>query len=104
MITAQAALGLWVENSIILPHVPLILTAFLDTNTTTLTNGFNIENNGTNARLSTNKGSSKYHNTLYTTTTDLVKLAIKWNGTTSDIFQNGVRSLLQQSFTLMYGF
>jgi hypothetical protein len=36
---------------------------------------------------------------LYTTLTDTVKIAIKWNGTTSDIFVNGVKVVTATAFT-----
>ena len=36
---------------------------------------------------------------LFTTTTDTCKLAIKWNGATADIFQNGVKVVSATAFT-----
>jgi hypothetical protein len=36
---------------------------------------------------------------LYTTTTDTVKVAIKWNGVTADVFVNGVKVVSATSFT-----
>ena len=36
---------------------------------------------------------------MYATTTDTVKLAIKWNGTTADIFANGTKVVTATSFT-----
>lgn len=36
---------------------------------------------------------------LYTTTTTTVKIAIKWNGTTADIFANGTKVISATSFT-----
>jgi hypothetical protein len=36
---------------------------------------------------------------LYTTTTDTSKIAIKWNGTTADVFVNGVKVIAATSFT-----
>jgi hypothetical protein len=36
---------------------------------------------------------------LYETTTDTTKIAIKWNGTTADIFANGVKVISATSFT-----
>ncbi len=36
---------------------------------------------------------------LYTTTTDTTKLAIKWNGTTADIFANGTKVISATAFT-----
>ena len=37
--------------------------------------------------------------TLYTTTTETVKLALKWNGTSVDIFANGTKVVSASSFT-----
>jgi hypothetical protein len=36
---------------------------------------------------------------LYTTLTDTIKVAIKWNGTTADVFVNGVKVVNATSFT-----
>lgn len=36
---------------------------------------------------------------LYTTTTDSVKIAIKWNGTTADVFVNGVKQVSATVYT-----
>jgi len=36
---------------------------------------------------------------LYTTTTDAVKIAIKWNGTSVDVFENGVKVVSASAFT-----
>jgi hypothetical protein len=36
---------------------------------------------------------------LFTTTTDSVKLAVKWNGTTADVFVNGVKEVAATAFT-----
>jgi hypothetical protein len=38
-------------------------------------------------------------NTLYLTTTDTAKIAIKWNGTTADVFVNGVKVVSATAFT-----
>ena len=37
--------------------------------------------------------------TLYNTLTDSVKIAIKWNGTSADVFVNGVKEVSAASFT-----
>jgi hypothetical protein len=36
---------------------------------------------------------------LYTTTTDTVKIAIRWNGTIADVFVNGVKQVSASAFT-----
>jgi hypothetical protein len=69
--------------------------------TTNLTsNNINIRNGGGGAvRLAINKVISGVSTALYLTTTDTVKLAIKWNGTTADIFANGTKVISATSFT-----
>jgi hypothetical protein len=37
--------------------------------------------------------------TLHTTTTDTIKVAIKWNGTTADVFANGTKVVSATAFT-----
>ena len=37
--------------------------------------------------------------TIYTTTSNTSKIAIKWNGTTADVFENGVKVVSATSFT-----
>lgn len=51
------------------------------------------------ARLSVMKRVSGSVAALYTTPTDNVKLAIKWNGSTADIFANGVKVVSATTFT-----
>jgi hypothetical protein len=36
---------------------------------------------------------------IYTTLTDAVKIAIKWNGSTADVFINGVKQVSATAFT-----
>jgi hypothetical protein len=36
---------------------------------------------------------------LYTTNTDTAKIAIKWNGSTADVFVNGTKVVSATSFT-----
>jgi len=38
--------------------------------------------------------------TIYTTTADTVKLAIKWNGTSIDVFENGTKVVSASAFTI----
>jgi hypothetical protein len=38
--------------------------------------------------------------TLYTTTTDIIKVAFKWNGTTADVFVNGVKVVSATPFAI----
>lgn len=73
---------------------------FIDTATSSFTNGFNIRNTGgVSARLNISKWVAGAGATLFTTTTTAVKIAIKWNGTTADVFVNGVKQVSATSFT-----
>jgi hypothetical protein len=63
-----------------------------------LNNGFEIRNAGAVERLSIIKRLSGVVTTLMVTTTDTVKLAIKWNGTTADVFVNGVKVVSATAF------
>jgi cytochrome c-type biogenesis protein CcmE len=58
-----------------------------------------IRNNGVNNRLTINKRIAGSQTQFYTTTTDHVKVAIKWNGTTADVFENGIKVVSATSFT-----
>jgi hypothetical protein len=53
-----------------------------------------------NSRLNIGKTISGVFSNLFTTTTDTVKIAIKWNGATADIFQNGVKVITATAFTI----
>jgi hypothetical protein len=57
-----------------------------------------IRNNGT-GRLAITKRISGTQTGLYTTTTDTTKIAIKWNGTSVDVFVNGTKQVSATSFT-----
>jgi hypothetical protein len=66
----------------------------------TVGNSINIRNNYTIAqRLSINKAVSGSLTELYITLTDNVKMAIKWNGTTADVFVNGSKVVAATAFT-----
>jgi archaellum component FlaG (FlaF/FlaG flagellin family) len=73
---------------------------FLDTVNGSFTNGFNIRNTGgVDSRLNISKWVAGSGTSLFTTTTTAVKIAIKWNGTTADVFVNGVKQVSATSFT-----
>lgn len=65
---------------------------------TTISNGLMIVNTGTGRQV-VQKIISGTATTLYTTTTDTTKVAIKWNGTTADIFVNGTKQVTATAFT-----
>lgn len=66
-----------------------------DSGTSGVTGGvrsFGFRNNAsTSVRLSVNYFNGTSSTSLYTTTSDRVKIALKFNGTTMDIFENGVK-------------
>ena len=64
---------------------------FLDTASGGITNGINIRSIGTVARLYINFFTGGVNTFQYLTTADTVKLAIKWNGATADVFENGAK-------------
>jgi hypothetical protein len=71
-----------------------------DTSTfSVLTNGLSISNNGVTGRLVISKTIVSITTLLYTTLTDSVKLAIKWNGSTVDVFVNGTKVVSASLFT-----
>jgi hypothetical protein len=71
-----------------------------DNNTvSTIGNSFNIRHNGGTSRLGINKAVSGTLTGLYTTLTNTVKIAIDWNGTTADVFVNGVKVVTGTAFT-----
>jgi hypothetical protein len=73
---------------------------FLDTDASSYANGINIRNvGGGSTRLSISKWVSGSGLALYTTTTDTTKIAIKWNGSTADVFANGTKVVSATSFT-----
>jgi hypothetical protein len=74
---------------------------FLNTGTSSLLgNGFVIRNTGGGLlRLSVQKVINDIPISLRTTTTDKVKIAIKWNGSTADVFANGVKVVTATVFT-----
>ncbi len=73
---------------------------FISDTTNITSNNINIRNGGGGAvRLSINKVIAGVSTALYMTTTNTVKLAIKWNGTSADIFENGVKVISATSFT-----
>ena len=52
-----------------------------------------------NNRLQIVKQTNLIYTPLYVTLTDIVKITIKWNGSTADVFVNGVKVISATSFT-----
>jgi len=69
--------------------------------TSATTNSFVFFNHssGAGGRIQISKFISGTPTTLYTTTSNTSKIAIKWNGTTADIFENGVKVVSATAFT-----
>jgi hypothetical protein len=74
---------------------------YLNTGTiSTIGSGFVLRNAGSAAaRMTINKVESGTLTNLYTTITDNPKIAIKWNGTTADVFVNGIKQVSATAFT-----
>jgi hypothetical protein len=74
---------------------------YLNTGTiSTIGSGFSLRNAGSAAaRMTINKVESGTLTNLYTTITDNPKIAIKWNGTTADVFVNGIKQVSATAFT-----
>ena len=67
---------------------------------TLLTNSFIIRNSSSTAsRFGIVKRVGGTLSGLFTTTTDTVKIAIKWNGSTADVFINGTKQVSATAFT-----
>jgi hypothetical protein len=52
-----------------------------------------------NSRLRLQKRVGGVETALYTTSTNTCKIAIKWNGSTADVFENGIKVVSATSFT-----
>jgi hypothetical protein len=74
---------------------------FINTGTAANTNtGFAIrQSGGSNQRSTIFKVEAGSGATIYNTLTDTAKIAIKWNGTTADVFVNGVKVVTATAFT-----
>ena len=71
----------------------------LGDSSTTIANGLLIVNTGSGRQV-IQKIISGTATTLYTTLTDTVKIAIKWNGTTADVFVNGTKQVSATAFAI----
>lgn len=72
---------------------------FLGSDSLGTINSFLINAVGGGGRLRINKYVSSVFTQLYLTTTDTIKVAIKWNGSTADVFVNGTKQVSGTSFT-----
>ena len=98
-----AAGGTWfveLRNNVSLTRDASLGGITLNTGTlTTSGNGFTIRNASTPSRLAILKIIADVGTSIYTTTTDTVKMAIKWNGATADLFVNGTKVVTATAFT-----
>ena len=73
---------------------------YLDTTNGGFVNGFSIRTGvSTSQTLTILKYVSGTPTALYNPTSNIVKIAIKWNGTTADVFVNGVKQVSATAFT-----
>jgi len=72
---------------------------FLSTSTGGFGNSFTFEGRIANQRVVIRKYIGGSGTNLYTTTSNTAKIAIKWNGTTADIFENGVKVVSETDFS-----
>jgi hypothetical protein len=72
---------------------------FLSTSTGGFGNSFTFEGRLANQRVVIRKYIGGSGTNLYTTTSNTAKIAIKWNGTTADIFENGVKVVSETDFS-----
>jgi hypothetical protein len=95
--------GTWfveLRNNVAYTRDGLSTGLFIDSGSGSFTNGFNIRNGGGgNARFLITKWQSGAGAALYTTLNDITKIAIKWNGSTADVFANGTKVVSATSFT-----
>jgi len=75
------------------------VSLFLGTTAAGATDSLVITQPSGSSRLVIGKYVGGVYTLLYTTTTDVVKIAFKWNGTTADVYVNGTKQVSATSFT-----
>ena len=98
----SASGGTWfveLRNNIVYTRDNAVEGLFLGSDSVGTTNSFTINAVGGGGRLRINKIISGVFSQLYLTTTDTIKIAIKWNGTTADVFVNGTKQVSGTTFT-----
>jgi hypothetical protein len=96
--------GTWffeLNNNLSLIRDASFSSLYIDTSSSGLTNGFSIKHTtgGSTLRLQIVKYISGASSLFYQTLTNTVKIAIKWNGVTANIFVNGVKVVAATAFT-----
>jgi hypothetical protein len=100
LITASG--GTWfvdLRNNLSLIRDTFATLSIFQTSATTNSFVFFNHSSGAGGRIQISKFISGTATTLYTTTSNTSKIAIKWNGTTADIFENGVKVVSATAFT-----
>jgi len=96
--------GTWfleLNNNVLLVRDGFSYGIFINSSSIANGNGFNIRHSTTNLleRLRINKTTLGIDTALYTTLTNNIKVAIKWNETTADVFVNGIKVVSATAFT-----
>jgi hypothetical protein len=100
LITASG--GTWfveLRNNIVYTRDGSIVGMYVGNTTLGNDNSLCIRSASPPSRLSIAKYIGGVFTQLYLTTTDTVKIAIKWNGTSADVFVNGVKQVSATAFT-----
>jgi hypothetical protein len=100
LITASG--GTWfldLRNNLPILRSSTTPTIILDTSPSAATNGFAVIGGLSGQRAIITKYISGTATILFYTTTNSIKVAIKWNGATADIFVNGVKVVAATAFT-----
>jgi hypothetical protein len=87
------------RNNLALLRSSTLSSLFLDTSPSTPTNGFFFLGGLNTNRMIIYKIIAGTSTQLFITTTNSIKVAIKWNGTTADVFVNGVKVVPATAFT-----
>jgi len=102
LITASG--GTWfveLKNNLIVSRDVSLGGIFINTGTnSTAGDGFSLRNSLSTGRANINKVVGGLSATLFTINIDTVKVAIKWNGTTADVFVNGIKVVTGTAFTV----
>jgi hypothetical protein len=99
----SASGGTWfveLRNNISYVRDALAVNLFIGDNISSPSNGLAIRSASTSTtRLSIQKIIAGSYTILTTTSSDTIKVAIKWNGTTADLFVNGTKEISATAFT-----
>jgi len=100
LITASG--GTWfveLDNNFALTRDAFSSSIALNTVSNNTGNGLEIRSSTGSSRLQIFKNTAGSGSSMYTTLTDKIKVALKWNGTTADFFVNGTKVVSATAFT-----